>query len=188
MARTKKKKRPDAKRRDAADAKRERFAREHVLDLSVGAAAIRAGYAPKSAHVTGSRMLRNPKVAARVEQLKAEIAAKYNVTVERVLKGIARLAFGDIRTLYDERGNLKNIATLDEDAAALLAGVETSQIFEGSGEDREYVGDLVKVKVRSSERALAMAMSYLGMNKTGGTPGESGLVLSIRCSDGKVVR
>jgi phage terminase small subunit len=178
---------PARPKRTAID-RRERFAREYVVDLNATAAAIRAGYSPKTAQPQASRLLSNAMVAARVEQLKAEIAAKYNLTVERTVKQIARIAYGDPRILYDSNGNMKPVHELSEDAAALLAGIETEQIFEGKGKEREYVGDLVKVKVRSAERALALAMSYLGMNKSAGAQSEGGLVLSIRCSDGKAVR
>jgi phage terminase small subunit len=199
MGRTKKKKRP--KRRGLSAATRaameraERFAQEYVVDLNGTQAAIRAGYAPKGAHVQASRLLNVPKVAARVAELKTALAKRYEVTQERTLKQIARIAYGDPRILYRPDGSLKKPSELDEDGAALLAGLETEQ---------EYVGEASvdangvtiapkliltsKVKVRSSERALSMAMNYLGMNKSGGVAGESGLVLSIRCSDGKAVR
>lgn len=198
MARTKKKKQPRRvlhPRTRAALERAERFCQEYVVDFNGTQAAIRAGFAPKGAHVQASRLLNAPKVAERVAELKAALAKKYEVTQERTLKQIARIAYGDPRILYRPDGSLKKPCELDEDGAALLAGLETEQ---------EYVGDVSvdangvtiapklvltsKVKVRSSERALSMAMNYLGMNKIGGAAGETGLVLSIRCSDGKAVR
>lgn len=198
MPRRKKKKQPKRAlhpRTRAALERAERFCQEYVVDLNGTQAAIRAGYAPKGAHVQASRLLNVPKVAARVEELRQALAKKYEVTQERTLKQIARIAYGDPRILYRPDGSLKKPHELDEDGAALLAGLETEQEYVGEasiGADGVAIlPKLVlthKVKVRSSERALSMAMNYLGMNKIGGAAGETGLVLSIRCSDGKAVR
>lgn len=186
MAKRKKKTRAAISK--AAAAKRERFALEYVVDHQVRQAAIRAGYAPNSAHVTGSRLLNEAKVTARIKELEAALAAKYAITQDRTFKEIARIAYGDIRTLYEPSGKLKSIPTLDADAAVLLAGVEVEEIFEGSGKDRTYVGDLVKVKTRDKLRALDMCNLITGSYKQAKVGDDSGIVLSIRCSDGKRVR
>lgn len=172
----------------AAAAKRERFAREYVVDMNATQAAIRSGYSPKTAKAQGSRLLTYADVRKVVADLKAQIAAKYEIRQDRTFKEIARIAYGDIRTLYEPSGKLKSIPTLDEDAAVLLAGVEVEEIFEGSGKDRTYVGDLVKVKTRDKLRALDMCNLITGSYKQAKVGDDSGIVLSIRCSDGKRVR
>ena len=60
--------------------RQERFCREYLVDLNGSKASIRAGYAARSAHVTASRLLRNPKVAARIAELQAETAKRLEVT------------------------------------------------------------------------------------------------------------
>jgi phage terminase small subunit len=177
-----------ARRRSrAADDRRARFILEYARDCNGTKAAIRAGYSPKSARVTASRLLTNAAILAAINQRLERAAEKAEITIERVLKEIARLAFGDVRKLYDDAGNLKPIHELDDEAAALLAGIETEQIYEGRGKEREHVGTLKKVKLRSKERALEMCMAFLGMHKTGGGGESGGLVLTIRTSDGKPV-
>ncbi len=66
-------------------AKRERFCREYLIDLNATAAAKRAGYTERSAHVTGCRLLKNDKVAARIAALQAEAADRNEVTHDEVL-------------------------------------------------------------------------------------------------------
>ena len=46
-----------------------RFVEEYLIDLNGTQAVTRAGYAPESAHVTSSRLLKNANVAADIERL-----------------------------------------------------------------------------------------------------------------------
>ena len=64
--------------------KQERFCQEHAIDLNGTQAAIRAGYAPGSAHVTASRLLRNAKVRERVDQLIVEYRERVEVSVDSI--------------------------------------------------------------------------------------------------------
>ena len=50
------------------NAKQQRFVEEYILDLNATQAAIRAGYSPKTAEVTGCKLLRNAKVAAAIQE------------------------------------------------------------------------------------------------------------------------
>ena len=50
--------------------KQARFIEEYLVDLNAKQAAIRAGYSVKSAHVEGSRLLINAKVAAAITAAK----------------------------------------------------------------------------------------------------------------------
>lgn len=73
--------------------KQKAFVREYCVDLNATQAAIRAGYKPIGAHVTASRLLSDPKIAAAVEQSQAKVAEKTNVTIEQIVKGLRDLAF-----------------------------------------------------------------------------------------------
>jgi len=46
---------------------------------------------------------------------------RFKITVERTQRQIARVAYGDIRSLYDEQGRLRQLHELDEDVAAMVA-------------------------------------------------------------------
>ncbi|NCQ34267.1 terminase small subunit [bacterium] len=62
-----------------------RFIDEYMIDLHVTNAAIRAGYAQKSAHVQGSVLLKHPKVAAELARRQAARAERVGVTQDYVL-------------------------------------------------------------------------------------------------------
>ena len=69
-------------------AKRLRFAEEYVLDANATAAAIRAGYSARSAHVTACRMLKDPVVKAAVAERQGEIAEELEISREKVMRGL----------------------------------------------------------------------------------------------------
>ena len=58
---------------DKLTPKQERFANEYIKTLNVTQSAIKAGYSPNSAHVTGSRLLRKDKVDEYIKSKKDEI-------------------------------------------------------------------------------------------------------------------
>jgi phage terminase small subunit len=75
--------------------KQEEFARLYVCeDISQTEAAVRAGYSVKSAHAIASQLLngqRYPNVVARIGELKAELAKKYEVSFESHVKKLAEI-------------------------------------------------------------------------------------------------
>jgi phage terminase small subunit len=85
------------------------------------------------------------------------------VTVERVLQEYARLGFFDPRKLFNDDGSPKGIHELDDDTAAVLAGLEVMEIWEGRGEERQFVGYLKKYKLVDKKGALDSIAKHLGM-------------------------
>ena len=159
-----------------------RFVTEYLKDFNATQAAIRAGYSKRSAHVTASRILADPEISERIAAIQKRAAESAAITVERTQREIARIAYGDRRKLFEDDGTLKKISEIDDDTAALLAGIESDEIYRGRGEERALVGVLRKVKTFDKGRALEQCMSILGMHKTR-TPGEdSALNLTIRLS------
>lgn len=72
--------------------KQQRFVQEYLVDLNATQAAVRAGYSPKTSEQQGSRLLGNAKVAAAVAAGRKRLAAKLDLTAEKVLADIERIA------------------------------------------------------------------------------------------------
>ena len=123
-------------------------------------AAIKAGYAVPSANRTASRMLNKPKIKAYLDAQKNKILNSIELTQEKVMREIARLALSDIRKYFDANGKLKNIADLDDDAAAALASVDTDELFEGVGKDRGHIGYTKKIRTYDKTKALEMLAKH----------------------------
>ena len=123
------------------DPRRERFAQEYVVDNNGTQAAIRSGYSEKSAHVTASRLLSDAKVKARIEELAVKLVQKIEkkaeITRERVMEEYAKLAFFDVRKLFDAKGEIIPIHKLDADTAAAIAGFEMDALIDKGEKDEE---------------------------------------------------
>jgi phage terminase small subunit len=66
-------------------ARREKFCQEYIKDSDGTQAAIRAGYKPKSAQVTASRLLSKAMIKARLEELTEPARRKYEIDTEWVV-------------------------------------------------------------------------------------------------------
>jgi phage terminase small subunit len=105
------------------------------------------------------------KVSVRVAELREKAAKRAEITAADVLKEAARIAFSDIRKLFDENGNLKPVSELDDDIAAAVASIEVTEEFAGSGESREFVGYTKKIKFWDKNAALEKLFKLLGLFK-----------------------
>ena len=136
--------------------KQAKFCREYLIDLNATQAAVRAGYTPTFANRTGPKVLANVGVAAEIARLQAEQAERTEITADRVIQELARLAFSDPRTIYATDGRLKQPAEWDDDTAAAVASVETEEHGEGRATVR-------KVKRWDKKGALELLGKHLGL-------------------------
>jgi phage terminase small subunit len=139
------------------------FVREYLIDLNATQAAIRAGYSAKTAEQQGPRLLGNAGVSAAIAEAQQARANRLEITADRVLQELARIAFFDPRKLLKDDGEPVPLQELDDDTAAAIGGLETATERE-RGEDggMTYVR---KYKIVSKDAALGLAMRHLGMLK-----------------------
>lgn len=145
--------------------RRERFAREYAIDQNGTRAAIAAGYKKKSAGVTASRLLKNAKVEELIAKYAGKTAAKLEITADRVLQEIAKLAFGDCRKFFRADDSAIPINELDDQTAATLTGIEIFEEFEGRGNKRKKVGYTKKFKFADKGENLERLGNYLQLFK-----------------------
>jgi phage terminase small subunit len=147
-----------------------KFVQEYLVDLNGTQAAIRAGYAPKSAYVTASKLLKKPEVKASLGAAMAERSKRTEVTADRVIQEIARLAFVDVSKAYDANtGELLRPHEMPENVRAAFSGLDFSKSGDRVG---KFVG---------KERALEMLAKHLGLLRDKvELSGKDGEALSIR--------
>lgn len=143
------------------NAKHERFAREYVKDSNATQAAIRAGYSKKTAGSQGFDLLKKPEIGARVAELTQRTLQQADITAERVMLELARLAFADERKLWDANGKLKAPHELDDDTAAAVSSMEL-------GDN----GQVKRIRTAGKEAALRMLAQKF---KLIGTEGDEAL-------------
>lgn len=124
-------------------------------------AAIDAGFSKRTADSQGSRLLKNAKVKAVIAARAEKSLTKREITAERVLDEIAKLAFLDPRRMFALDGSLLPIAELGDDEAGSLAGIEVIEIMVGRGKKRKAVGSLKKIKLADKGLNLERLGRYL---------------------------
>ncbi|WP_035350839.1 terminase small subunit [Edaphobacter aggregans] len=142
--------------------KQDRFVAEYIANgMNATRAAISAGYSAKTANEQGSRLLANVSVAAVVDAKKAKILGKLEITAEKVLQEIAKIAFLDPRKLFASDGSLIPIHELDDNTAASIAGLEVNEMFEGQGDQKHAFGLCKKIKIADKGQNLERLGRYL---------------------------
>jgi phage terminase small subunit len=100
------------------------FVREYLLLGQPSEAARRAGYSHATANNIAYDLMRVPHVAKAIAEGQAAAQRRSEVTLDRVIGELAKLAFADPRDLFTADGKLKPIHQLDDDSAASIAAME----------------------------------------------------------------
>lgn len=108
--------------------KQQAFVNEYLIDLNATQAALRAGYSEKTAGKIGGENLQKPEIQQAIQASMEARGKRLEITAERVILELARIAFADTRKLYDADGNLKPIHELDDDTAACIGGVKVKVV------------------------------------------------------------
>jgi len=134
------------------------FVDEYIKDKNALQAAIRAGYSEASAGWRGCTLLKDPKVQAAIEDRLQAAQARSQVTVDRVLTELARIAFADITDIVSvEGGKVRVRDTRDLPPETRKA---ISEITETGA-----AGGTIKVKLHDKIKALELIGRHLAMFK-----------------------
>lgn len=107
--------------------------------------------------VCASKLMTNANVRLRVEDLMAKAAAANEVTQERIVKELARIAFGNKRAVMTWGPGgvaLRDSHDLTEDEAAMVAEVQ---------ETITQAGSSLKMKTHDKVKALELLGKHVGM-------------------------
>lgn len=104
--------------------KQERFCQEYLIDLNATQAAIRAGYSEKTAYSIGGQNLKKLEIQKKISEMKEERSSRTEITTDRVLEGIANIAFWDDTKPAAINGI--GAATPDESGGAHVTNVKTA--------------------------------------------------------------
>lgn len=141
------------------------FADDYLADPQQNATgAYRNHYKAKNdntAAASASKLLRNGKVAAYIQMRMDARAEKTGITQEKVLEEIARFAFFDPRTLFDEQGVLLPPSQWSDEAARAIESVDVREEYVGTGDDRAFIGYTRKLRLVSKAKGLEMLGRHL---------------------------
>ena len=120
-------------------------------------AAIAAGYSPKTARQTGSRLLTKAYISEARAAKSEELTAEYDISARWVLQELAKIARCDPRKFFNKDGSPKDITSLDDETAAGVTGFDVVELFDGSQGDQKHVIGLTK-KIKMSDRIRALEL------------------------------
>jgi phage terminase small subunit len=147
---------------DGLNDKQRLFCAEYLVDLNGAAAARRAGYSEKTARTIAQELLVKAEAIAVIQAMMDERAKRVQVTADAVITECAKLAFSDVRQLFDpQSGEMLPPDKWPEGIAAAVASVEVEELMGGSGPDRAQIGWTKKVRLWNKPQALEMLGKHL---------------------------
>ena len=139
--------------------KQKRFVEEYLIDLNGRQAAIRAGYSPKTADVQASRLLRNAKVQKAIEAAMYARSKRTEVSADRVVEELARIAFANMRDYWPRPGETIDLHRLDQDRTAAVEEFTVVEAVDTAGVLRRRT----RLKLHDKIAALTSLARHLGM-------------------------
>ncbi len=139
----------------------------YIKSFNQTMAAIKAGYSRNSAHVEGSRLIRNPKVAAEIRRLKGEMQQGVFIDAMDVLNKYIQIAFADI-TDYATFGR-KEVEVTDDVGNVDLIEVNYVDFNESTDVDGTIITEVkqgkdgISVKLADKMKALEMLSKYFDL-------------------------
>jgi phage terminase small subunit len=105
------------------------------------------------------RLAKAPGMVERVRTLVAQRLQAAGVTAERTKREIARVAYADVRRIFDKQGRLLPIHEIDDDTAAAITSITVQTKNIGSRMEPEMV-DVIKIKFASKMDALGLLAKH----------------------------
>lgn len=130
------------------------FVRFYLIHGNAKDAAISAGYSPRSAGVAGSKLLKDPTVIKLMAEAKERKAVSLEITAERILAEMAKIAFSNIGDFYDltQGVPVMNTANASPEAIAALSEIAVGKTG-------------IKLKMHSKVDALKQLGAQFGLFK-----------------------
>ncbi len=106
------------------------FVREYVIDNNGAQAAIRAGYSRHTANVQACDLLTRPHIKTAVDEARARLQEKNDITVSQLIEGLKQIAFPSNSTDDTNSKNLAGIWPRDRIKALELLGKHLGMFVE----------------------------------------------------------
>jgi len=137
------------------------FVLEYLKDpTNATAAAIKAGYSKKTARNIAANLLTKVHIRTLIEQKVNKPLEKLEISADRVILELARIAFADSAKLYDDEGNLKHIKDLDEHTRAAVSAVEMEDYVTKGKKGNITKSKPKKIKMTDKSSSLNLLGKY----------------------------
>jgi phage terminase small subunit len=107
--------------------KQERFCREYVIDLNGTQAAIRAGYSENTANEQAAQLLAKLSIQSRIEELKAEIGKRLEITADMVVAELWALGVYNIKDFVKDDNTINKLSDMERDTLRPVVGIKVTE-------------------------------------------------------------
>lgn len=143
----------------------DRFCREYFIDYDLGRAAKVAGVTRQ----TAARWLKEPYCCNKLDELARQQANRLEITADSVTQELARIAFVDIASCFDDDGKLLPLSRIPENSRRAIAGLDWEELaVAGEEGERIAIGAKRKMKLLGKVEALKLLGEHLGLWKREG--------------------
>jgi len=122
---------------------------------------------PETVNVKAAELLANGKVSVRVEELKNELKERSDITKEKILSELGKIAFSSIAHLHNTWIELKDFEKLTREQTASIKSISTKVQKKnvGTSEKSEIIDvGYVKVELYDKLKALDSINKMLGFD------------------------
>ena len=154
--------------------KHKRFVEEYTVDWNGTQAAIRAGYAANSAGQQAYDLLKKPEIQDAIAEVMAERQERCNVSVDKVIGELARLAFAnmmDYMQITSDGDPYVDLSQLTRAQAAGILEFTVDDFMDGRGDDAREV-KRVRIKLHDKKGPLIELGKHLGLFRGEGKGGQ----------------
>ena len=138
--------------------KQKLFCKYYLISLNATEAATKAGYSKKTAYSQGQRLLKKVEIANYLEDKAKKRSEKLEITADKVVKEIAKIAFANATDYIDIENGRVDIKDLKNIDTTAIAAAE--EVF-----DKDGIRLGVKLKFHDKTKSLDMLMRHLGQYK-----------------------
>lgn len=114
-------------------------------------------------HKRASELMDNGEVTGRVDELRKEAMQRTEISRDRILTEIARLALNDPRKVFSQSGDLLPVQQWPDEVAAAISSIK---ITATTGPDGESMGEVKEVKFWDKNSAADKLCKFLGLYET----------------------
>lgn len=148
------------------DPRLEVFCREYAIHKNGTKAYLQAfpGCKPSTARANSSKLLTKTDIGVRIREVRKERMDRLEVSHEKILQELAKMAFLDPRAFYRDDGSLLPVSAMDPDAVAALEGLKMKTVeteTDDGGLTRTVF--VTEIKHGSKRQALELLMRHREM-------------------------
>jgi phage terminase small subunit len=162
-----KKKAPKNGRKNKITPRNRKFIENYINCGNATQAYIDAGYSENGAGISAFKLLKNPKIHEAIEERRKEIAANNNITADRVINEIAKIAFANSEDFFEwgkVSVELADGLEIEKGIAILKTPEQLTRDHKASIHSIEETQHGIKLKLYDKQKALDSLKQYLGVN------------------------